>query len=461
MGQVASVEQRPHDGLEEISRNEVDAQLERVCGSTLFRRSKRLQAFLHYICELTLKGESERINEYLLAIEVFGRPSSYSTNEDSTVRRQAHLLREKLEKYYETEGCEDPLRIAVPVGQYVPAFSRQTDQLRPGTPRDAKGFSRAQVAALLFVAAILLFFAGRVTGRRDPGPSLASAAAGIIPAPLTALWGPWLHDPNGAVVCFSSPLTAVIKHYPQPRIGTLVSPSLRVDGAEEELLRSSFDMPPGGYVYMTPSHSQIKKGEGLGAVLLARLFATAGAPFKTTESLQLSWNNFRNTNLILFGNSDTNSWLDPLLESYPYHLRTHKGANPRSIVISNPAPEEQSEYFTEYPSVWNKRRLDYALVSMLPGLDHDVKLLLVNGLNHYATQAAIEYLTTPGDVETLLAHLRGAAGQREGPWFFQLVLRVEVREGVPTRSTLAALRVVKARQDQPVSMSQAASEQSP
>jgi len=212
---------------------------------------------------------------------------------------------------------------------------------------------------------------------------------------------------------------------------------------------------------MTPSHSQIKKGEGLGAVLLARLFATAGTPFKTTESLQLSWNNFRNTNLILFGNSDTNSWLDPLLENYPYHLRTHQGANPRSIVIGNPAPGEQSEYFTEYPSVWNKRRLDYALVSMLPGLDHDVKLLLVNGLNHYATQAASEYLTTPGDVETLLAHLRDAAGQREGPWFFQLVLRVEVREGVPTHSTLAALRVVKSRQDEPVSMSQAGSEQSP
>jgi len=77
-----------------------------------------------------------------------------------------------------------------------------------------KPWQIAFTTGLLFVAAILMFFAGRVTARRDPAPSLASAAAGIISAPLTTLWRPWLHDPNGAVVCFSSPLTAVIKHYP-------------------------------------------------------------------------------------------------------------------------------------------------------------------------------------------------------------------------------------------------------
>jgi hypothetical protein len=53
-----------------VSADEVRAELDRVLQSPAFQRSERLQKFLHFVCELTLKGEGSRINEYPIGSEV-------------------------------------------------------------------------------------------------------------------------------------------------------------------------------------------------------------------------------------------------------------------------------------------------------------------------------------------------------------------------------------------------------
>lgn len=462
MGYVIASGPGTASDIEVVSRAEVEAQLERIFESGQFRRSKRLQTFLQYICDLSLKGEAERINEYLLAIEVFRRPASFASHEDSTVRRQAHLLREKLEKYYLTEGYADPIRIEVPVGHYTPLFHRQSPRERAHTGRWPRHLPMPYAAGIAVIVAALTFFLGRASVTQEVSASSKDLpAAPVVHPVLGELWGPWLRDPNGAVVAFSNPLTAVIKHYPEPRGGTTSASSMNVTGPAETLIRNAFELPLGGYVYMTPNQSQIKKGEGFAAVLLAQLFAAAGAPLKLTETDLLNWDDLRSKNMILFGNNDTNDWVNPLLEGQSVRLRRHKGNEPRSIVIDGPLAGEQAVYRTEYPNFRNERRLDYALISMLPGLNHDAKLLLVNGLNHFATQAAVEYLTTPSDIESLIAYLREASTLEHGPWFFQLVLEVEVREGVPTRYRAAAPRLAASDEAAPVAISRPAPRKQP
>jgi hypothetical protein len=95
-----------------------------VLRSPAFERSARLRRFLRFICELSLKGESSRINEYLIGSEVFQRGPGYSPNEDSIVRRQALTLRQKLQEYYSADGRDHGVRIELPVGRYVPIFRR-------------------------------------------------------------------------------------------------------------------------------------------------------------------------------------------------------------------------------------------------------------------------------------------------------------------------------------------------
>lgn len=79
--------------------------------------------------------------------------------------------------------------------------------------------------------------------------------------------------------------------------------------------------------------------------------------------------------------------------------------------------------------------LDYALVSMIGGLDEHHQLLLINGWNTAGTQAAMEYLCNPQTARNLIRHLRAAAPRYQGNWQFQLILRTEVWDQVPNRGS--------------------------
>lgn len=106
--------------------DDILAQLERVTASPEFPGGSRAATFLRYVVGETLAGRSGRIKGYSIAIEVFGRDDKF-TQEDPVVRMEAGRLRRLLERYYLVSGKNDPVRIDVPKGGYVPAFSWNTE----------------------------------------------------------------------------------------------------------------------------------------------------------------------------------------------------------------------------------------------------------------------------------------------------------------------------------------------
>ncbi|MBI3644713.1 MAG: hypothetical protein HY233_01920, partial [Acidobacteriales bacterium] len=105
-----------------IPEAEVRAALERVIASDAFQRSPQLQRFLRFVVEEVWAGRSDRLKEYVVGTEVFGRPANYDPKLDSLVRVEAHRLRTALEAYYQAEGHEDPVFIELIKGSYVPSF---------------------------------------------------------------------------------------------------------------------------------------------------------------------------------------------------------------------------------------------------------------------------------------------------------------------------------------------------
>lgn len=101
------------------------AALEEVLHSATFLRASQVRNFLRYICEMEFAGRAETLHEYLIGVEALGRPTAYSTEDDSSVRRRAYALRQKLEEVYAKELTEAPVRIDVPKGSYVPRFIPQ------------------------------------------------------------------------------------------------------------------------------------------------------------------------------------------------------------------------------------------------------------------------------------------------------------------------------------------------
>ena len=122
------------DHFSEADRIQIREQLARVLESAPFVQSQRRQRFLEYVVHETLAGRGERVKGYSIALAVFGRPETFDPVADPIVRIEAGRLREKLRSYYDTDGWNDPVRIVLPRGTYVPRIVfRDADSIAPRT----------------------------------------------------------------------------------------------------------------------------------------------------------------------------------------------------------------------------------------------------------------------------------------------------------------------------------------
>jgi hypothetical protein len=106
-------------------RLEIRLALERILASRKFRRATSQARFLKYAVEQTIAGQGHLIREQSIAHEGFGRNESFDPRFDPIVRTQALKLRKRLTMYYHNGGLNDPIRIELIKGSYVPRFRRR------------------------------------------------------------------------------------------------------------------------------------------------------------------------------------------------------------------------------------------------------------------------------------------------------------------------------------------------
>ncbi|WP_027232741.1 hypothetical protein [Phyllobacterium sp. UNC302MFCol5.2] len=159
---------------------DVLAQLDRIRSSAEFDVPERARRFLTYVVEETIAGRGNRIKAYSIAMEVFGRESSFDAQLDPVVRIQAGLIRRGLEHYYLVAGNDDPVIITMPKGGYIPIFSRKDPVTAPESyfkPMHGKNLGRLLERAstgkwsVLVLTAIVIgsvMFAGGYLFRLDP-----------------------------------------------------------------------------------------------------------------------------------------------------------------------------------------------------------------------------------------------------------------------------------------------------
>src|SRR5262249_34751248 len=125
-------------------------QLERILQSPGFSRNERISRFLRFVVEGHLEGKDNELKESLIAIEVFGRKPDYDPKLDAIVRTNATRLRACLAEYYVGEGREDPIRIELPKGGYVPVISQQSEGSKQPLPhgRGSEGGFGSRLALL-------------------------------------------------------------------------------------------------------------------------------------------------------------------------------------------------------------------------------------------------------------------------------------------------------------------------
>src|SRR5260370_29232126 len=119
----------------EITPDSIRAALGKILASPGFANADRISRFLRYAVEETLNGQTDKLKESLVGIDVFGRKPTYDPRVDAVVRTEAVKLRARLREYYESEGREDQIGIDLPKGGYIPAFRhREKQPIEPPAP---------------------------------------------------------------------------------------------------------------------------------------------------------------------------------------------------------------------------------------------------------------------------------------------------------------------------------------
>src|SRR5450755_3443609 len=173
----------------ELTPGSVRATLDKILSSPGFANADRLSRFLRHTVEETLNGQTDKLKESLLGIDVFGRKPTYDPRVDAVVRTEAVKLRARLRDYYDSEGREDAIIIDLPKGGYIPAFRIRdivvetvvTPPLAESIPEKSNGLEWRSVVAgamILAVLAVSVYWTAR--NHNKPRPADLSSIA-VLP----------------------------------------------------------------------------------------------------------------------------------------------------------------------------------------------------------------------------------------------------------------------------------------
>lgn len=187
----------PEDGKGAPGPDAIRQQLERILASPQFATAPSMGKMLHFVVGHALDGTADRLKEYTLGVEVFGRGSDFDPRQDTIVRVQGRRLRDRLDDYYREQGPADQVGIGLPKGHYVPAFhwrelppalpsvpvasGNSDDPVIPDPPQTQPAKPRPRLMlALVLVAVASLAFAATIWLRKDaatpPPPDNATTA---------------------------------------------------------------------------------------------------------------------------------------------------------------------------------------------------------------------------------------------------------------------------------------------
>ena len=410
------------------------ALLHSVLESRTFAKTARLAQFLRFICTLTIEGNAREINEQRIGIHVFARSATYIASDDSIVRTQARLLRQRLEEYFEHESPDSPVIITIPKGGYVPVFEPR--RVATAAPVD----DQAPPAPDVVVAAAPFTTVKHEQPAASPqDPRRFWPAILVVAILLLAASGIWLlNRPRGSA---SDLLWTQIFHEGRPVVIVPSDDALVLFEEEtktpvplDEYLSGSYlDRAIPANAATLPLTSdwfaahQYTSTADLNLVLrLGRLPAARDATVETRNARVLRIDDLKSRNVILIGGMGANPWVGLFSNRLNFEVN-YDWKNAEGYVLNkHPAKGEASIYRDQ---VVDGVRHSYGVLAFLPGLEDEGESLLFEGTGMAGTESASDF---PFNSTTFSAFAqRIGATSRKLPYFEALLETTSVGGNAP------------------------------
>jgi hypothetical protein len=381
---------------------------------------------LRYLAEHSLDHPGIALKEYQIATEVLGRPTGFDPQSDSTVRVQAGRLRVKLSEYYAHDGANDPILVEIPKGSYALHFQLRTPQsgaplgsptrvetpeVKPETAPSTRGWTIA-VAVLSGLLLISLITTAVLFAQRN---RIQAAISGHAPSSLQKFWDRFVTSPQQPWVIFSN--------------GSFVG------------------RPETGMRYFNPSSDSqsfiLDHYTGVGEVLaihqLDLVFSLFNRPIRVKRGALFSLDDAKNNDLIFVGSPSENLTLADIPGSREFVFeRLDSGPRKGDLAVLNVHTQPgEPKLFLATPA--NQPTVeDYAVVSLLPGLDSSRSILILAGNSTFGTQGAVEFVCQEASVNELLKQLN--VNKPADLKYFEALVHVKIVHGVPVMTNLVSVR---------------------
>jgi hypothetical protein len=409
-----------------LSADAVVRQLGRILASPEFCSARSRARFLDYVVTRTLAGGEDGLKEYTIGVEVFDRGPEFDPKADGVVRTQAGLLRRHLERYYAGEGRHDPILIVVPKGHYVPKFQgRPASPVHASDPGPRPTRSPSLTWASLGVVVAAAVFLAATQARRNVAAPVATAAAAALDPLYQPVWGPFLEPGVSNVLAFGTP-----QFFSAGGVWVRdVAVNTPAEAHRGPLLRS-FGKVLGQP--LVPAEAYTGIGEAYGVHVLSRFFLEKSRDVRVVRSRTISWDNLKHGNVIFLTSARFRTLADQL--AYPSDFVHVLGAV-NHVENRHPAGSERARYESRLEGT---ETADHAIITVWPGPVPGRRVMVLSGSHTWGTQAAAEYVTEPGYLRELNRHLaecQRRAGTSAHTDFFQVLLRVGIRDNQPISIT--------------------------
>jgi hypothetical protein len=380
-----------------VAPKEVEAELQAVLLSAEFRGSKRCQDFLRFVVEETLKGVPHGLKERTIGIGVFGREVAYDTNEDGTVRIKASEVRKRLSLYYAGTGKDSEIRITLPIGTYVPIFSK----VRGPLPQKS-------------YAVLTEPQAQKSTGGTSHSWRTIIVSAAVIVAVMSAVVWPWIHHSASMLDQFWAP---VLQNSAPVLVAAAYAPVYEPRQPNGD---STQPLSSGDFIVLNDQY--VGGGDLIAAARVTGMLGRMGRAYNVR--IENSFQDLSDGPSIMIGYSST-QWA-PVTKDFRFFIDD----NDRGMIRDFGKPTDW------YPKLTFDRHTDedYAIISRAQNSQTHSILVLVTGCTQYGTEAAANVITSP---DLLAEALQGAPKdwQRKN---LQLVLKIKVIANSPASPKVIA-----------------------
>ncbi len=413
--------------------------MDKVLASETFARSEQLRRFLQYVCEMELEGRGAEINEYVIGVDVLHRPKGYSPGNDSSVRSRAYELRQRLERYYEKEAPNAPIRIELPKGSYLPAFvdasslpevapSEHPTEVVPVVPPRTVSRRWPLLAAFLSGAVLAVVSVWLIL------PS-ASGADSIV----REAWGPLAHPAANVQVLIGSTLHMIVRPNWQDTPGG--PPRFKALPELYDAFRKQRPLKPDVELFMHPTENSLDFGEMKAVVTLTNTLRTLGVGYQLLPERATSIAALRGRNTILLGNSQISSIANEELLRGAWTI-DFEPALGRVAIVNQKAPGRPTPFLGNYGKP-GEPTWCCGLITVLPaeGSNNRARTVIISGITPTGTEAAMEYFASAPALRDLRRRFsrEGYAGFPAG---YQVVVKCRSKDTFLLASEYAAHQVL-------------------